>query len=71
MTGATSETVEFLEEELMKDIKDGSKTGMRPFSEIRFSQIPSSMVDYHWDEDFKHTTHLTMHAADLVVGRAK
>jgi ubiquinone/menaquinone biosynthesis C-methylase UbiE len=42
MTGTKSGTTEILKEELMKDIGDGSKTGMRPFiknSQLKFLQV--------------------------------
>jgi ubiquinone/menaquinone biosynthesis C-methylase UbiE len=42
MTGTKRETVETLKEELMKDLGDGSKTGMRPFiknGQLKFLQV--------------------------------
>jgi ubiquinone/menaquinone biosynthesis C-methylase UbiE len=47
MTGTKPETVELLKEELMKDITDGSKTGMRPFMEagsLKFLQVWSILT---------------------------
>jgi ubiquinone/menaquinone biosynthesis C-methylase UbiE len=47
MTGTNPETIEFLKEELMKDIDGGSKTGMRPFLEsgtLKFLQEWSIMI---------------------------
>ena len=42
MTGTKPETIEMLKEELLKDISDGSKTGMRPFmknGDLKFLQV--------------------------------
>jgi ubiquinone/menaquinone biosynthesis C-methylase UbiE len=47
MTETKSETVEVLNEELMKDISDGSKTGMRPFMEngdLKFFHVWSVII---------------------------
>jgi len=47
MTGTKSETIELLKEELMKDINDRSKTGMRPFLEsgsLKFLQVWSIII---------------------------
>ena len=47
MTETKPETVKVLREELMKDIQDGSKTGMRPFlenDELKFLQVWSVIV---------------------------
>ena len=47
MTGTKSETIVLLKEELMKDINDGSKTGMRPFLEsgsLKFLQVWSIII---------------------------
>jgi ubiquinone/menaquinone biosynthesis C-methylase UbiE len=47
MTGTKSETIASIQEELMKDINDGSKTGMRPFLEsgsLKFLQVWSIII---------------------------
>jgi hypothetical protein len=47
MTGTPLETVDVLQEQLLKDIGDGSKTGMRPFMQngsLKFMQIWSVFV---------------------------
>jgi hypothetical protein len=47
MTGTKSEIIEFLKDELMKDINDGSKTGMRPFLDsgsLKFLQVWSIII---------------------------
>jgi ubiquinone/menaquinone biosynthesis C-methylase UbiE len=47
MTGTKAETIELLKKELMKDIEDGTKTGMRPFLEsgsLKFFQVWSIVV---------------------------
>jgi ubiquinone/menaquinone biosynthesis C-methylase UbiE len=47
MTGTKPETVELLKEELMKDIDNGFKTGMRPFMEngsLKFRQVWSIFI---------------------------
>jgi hypothetical protein len=47
MTETKPETVEVLKEELMKDIQDGSQTGMRPFlknGDLKFLQVWSVIV---------------------------
>jgi len=47
MTGTKSGTIEFLKEELMKDINDGLNTGLRPFlesSSLKFLQVWSIIM---------------------------
>jgi ubiquinone/menaquinone biosynthesis C-methylase UbiE len=47
MTETIPETIEVLKEELMEDINDGSKTGMRPYQEngsLKFLQVWSIII---------------------------
>lgn len=47
MTGTKSDTIEYLKQELMKEIHGGSKTGMRPFLDsgsLKFFQVWSIMI---------------------------
>jgi ubiquinone/menaquinone biosynthesis C-methylase UbiE len=54
LTGTKAETVEVLKAELMKDVNDGSRTGMRPFIEsgsLKFLQVWSIIIGTNMSND--------------------